>query len=59
MFKQYEWRIIIRVVLMFVTISIASYLLVQQLFLGEVILVPIILYQVIDFFKFQRKPRMK
>jgi len=55
MFKQYEWRIIIRVVLMFVTISIASYLLVQQLFLGEVILAPIILYQVIDFFKFHKK----
>src|SRR5437868_6316099 len=55
MFKQYEWRIIIRVVLMFVTISIASYLLVQQLFLGEIILAPIILYQIIDFFKFHKK----
>ena len=55
MFKQYEWRIIVRVVMMFITISISSYLLVKQLYLYEVILFPIIIYQVIDFFRFHKK----
>ena len=55
MFKQYEWRIIVRVVLMFLTISIASYLLVSGQYPYEIIIVPIIIFQVIDFFKFHKK----
>jgi len=55
MFKQYEWRIIIRVILMFITISIASYILVINQYLYEVIVFPVIIYQVIDFFKFHKK----
>lgn len=55
MFKQYEWRIIIRVALMFITISISSYLLVTGLYLYEVIVAPVILLQIIDFFKFHKK----
>jgi signal transduction histidine kinase len=55
MFKQYEWRIIVRVVLMFLTISIASYLLVTGQYPYEIIIIPIIILQVIDFFKFHKK----
>ncbi|CAN5144997.1 sensor histidine kinase [soil metagenome] len=55
MFKQYEWRIIIRVALMFITISISSYLLVTGLYLYEVIVAPVILLQIINFFKFHKK----
>jgi len=55
MFKQYEWRIIIRVILMFITISIASYILVINQYLYEVVVFPVIIYQVIDFFKFHKK----
>jgi len=45
----------IRVALMFVTISIASYLLVMKQYPYEIIVVPIIIFQVIDFFKFHKK----
>jgi nitrogen fixation/metabolism regulation signal transduction histidine kinase len=55
MFKQYEWRIIVKVALMFITISIASFLLSTQLYLAEIIVLPIIIYQLIDFFKFHKK----
>ncbi|WP_231402124.1 sensor histidine kinase [Panacibacter microcysteis] len=55
MFEQYEWRIVVRVVLMFFTISISSYLLVKGLYPYEIIVVPVIIYQVIDFFKFHKK----
>lgn len=55
MFKNYEWRIVLRVALMFTTLSMASYLLVNQWYLGEVVLIPIIFLQVIDFFKFHKK----
>lgn len=55
MFKQYEWRIIIRVALMFVTITGASLLLVTKQYPYELVVIPIIIAQIIDFFKFHKK----
>jgi len=59
MFKRNDWNIIIRVVLMFVTITGAAFLLVNQLYQFEIIAVPIIIYQVLDFFKFHKKAQME
>jgi two-component system nitrogen regulation sensor histidine kinase NtrY len=54
-FKKYEWRIIIRVLLLFITISSASLLLVKQLYGYLMLPIPIIIYQMVEFFRFQRK----
>lgn len=55
MFKRYQWNISFKVLMMFITISAAAYLLVNNLYHYEVIIVPVIIYQVLDFFKFHKK----
>ncbi len=55
--KRFEWSILTRVILMFITLSVCAFLLVKggNLYIYEVIVVPIIIYQVIDFFRFHKK----
>src|SRR5438067_5296455 len=59
MAKRYDWSILIRVVLMFVTLTGASFLLVKGLFLYEIIVLPIIFYQVVDFFNYHKKAQLE
>jgi len=59
-FKTTEWRIFIRVILLFLVLSTASFLLikgqyVKGLYVYLIILVPIIIYQLTDFYRFQKK----
>jgi nitrogen fixation/metabolism regulation signal transduction histidine kinase len=54
-FKKYEWRIVMRVLLLFGTLSVASFLLVKGWFVYLALAVPVIIYQVVEFYKFQRK----
>lgn len=54
-FKRYEWRIIWRVLLLFATLSIAAFLLVKEWYVYLLLALPVIIYQVIEFYKFQRK----
>ena len=54
-FKKYEWRIIIRVLLLFATLSAAAFLLANQLYIYLLIAFPVIIYQVIEFYRFQKK----
>src|SRR6266487_768309 len=55
MFKRYDWSIVIRIILMFITLTIASFLLVKGWLIYEVIAIPVIVYEVIDFFRFHKK----
>lgn len=61
MFKNYQWRILIRVTLLILTITIASYLFVSSilskssLYIYELIVLPVIVYQVFDFFQILKK----
>src|SRR3954462_5279367 len=59
MFKRYDWSILIRVILMFVTLTAASFLLVKGWFIYEVIAIPVIIYQVVDFFRFHKKAQQE
>lgn len=59
MLKRYDWSIIIRVVLLFISLTAASLLLVTQLFLYEIIVIPIIIYQVGDFFNYHKKAQQE
>jgi nitrogen fixation/metabolism regulation signal transduction histidine kinase len=54
-FKQFEWRIFIRVVLLFITLSAASFLLVKELYVYLLLVVPVIIYQLVDFYRFHKK----
>jgi two-component system nitrogen regulation sensor histidine kinase NtrY len=54
-FRRYEWNILFKVALMFITLTAASYVFVKELYVFEMILFPIIVLQVIDFFRFHKK----
>jgi len=54
-FKNFEWRILIRVVFLFITLSVTSFLVVKQWYVYLLLAVPVIIYQLIDIFRFQKK----
>ena len=54
-FKRYQERILIRVLLMFLTLSGASLLLVKGQYPYLASVVPIIIFQLVDFYNFHRK----
>ena len=56
-FKTTEWRIFIRVLFLFVTLSIGSFFFVKGTgyYVYLIILTPIIIYQLVDFYRFQKK----
>src|SRR5215813_193105 len=54
-FQRIEWRILLRVILLFITLSGTSFLVVKGLFIYLVIAGPVIIYQLIEFYRFQRK----
>lgn len=54
-FRRTEWRIFIRVFLLFITIGISCFLLLNGVFVYLVIMTPVIIYQLVDMYKFQKK----
>ncbi len=56
--KKFQWDILIRVIFLVITITIAAFLLVQQyvqpLYLYEIVMIPVICYQVYDFYRFHK-----
>ena len=54
-FKHFEWRILLRVLLLFITLTAASYFFVSKWYVYLLFLTPVIIYQVIEFYRFQRK----
>src|SRR6187455_687466 len=54
-FKQFEWRILIRILLLFITLSISSFFLVKELYVYLLIALPVIIYQIVDFYHFHKK----
>jgi len=54
-FKRYEWRLVLRVVLMFITLIVTSVLVVKDYYLFSIITVPLCIYEVIDLIRFQKK----
>lgn len=53
--KAFQWNILTRVVLLFLSLCAASFLLVQTLYFYLFLLSPVIIYQVIDFYRFHKK----
>lgn len=54
-FKNFEWRLLVRVFFLFAALFAAAYFLVSGWHLYIALLAPLIIYQVIDFFRFQQK----
>ena len=54
-YKRFEWRIIFQVIYLFVTLTVASFLLVKGRYELLVIMVPLIIYGVIAIYRFLRK----
>src|SRR6476620_10209999 len=54
-FKNFEWRILIRVLFLFITLSFASFLVVKQWYVYLLLAAPVIIYQLVDIFRFQKK----
>jgi two-component system nitrogen regulation sensor histidine kinase NtrY len=54
-FERYHGQILIRVLLMFMTLSIASFITVKGQFIYLTIAIPVIIFQLIDFYRFHKK----
>jgi nitrogen fixation/metabolism regulation signal transduction histidine kinase len=54
-YKKYEWRILLKVVFLLITLSAISFLSVKGWYVYLLIAVPVLIYQCIDIFRFQRK----
>ena len=57
MFRKYEWRLVVRVMLLFVTLSITSFILVKGKgwYVYFTLTLPLLVYELIDFFRFHKK----
>lgn len=57
MFRKYEWRLVVRVMLLFVTLSITSFILVKGKgwYVYFTLTIPLLVYELIDFFRFHKK----
>jgi two-component system, NtrC family, nitrogen regulation sensor histidine kinase NtrY len=53
--QNFQWRILLRVLLLFITLSAAAFFLVKQWHLLLALSSPIIFYQLIEFIRFQKK----
>ena len=51
MFKRYEWRLLIRIALLFAVMLIAAWLLVKALYMYAAITIPFLIYQLYDLYK--------
>src|SRR5688572_2298311 len=53
--KKIEWRILLRVLVLFVTLSVGSFLLVKGLYVYLIIVAPVIIYELAEFYRFHQK----
>lgn len=54
-FRRFGWNIFIRALLVFATLFLASLSVVKEWYMAELIIVPVIIFQFVDYYKFHRK----
>jgi signal transduction histidine kinase len=54
-FKRYEWRLLLRVLILFITLTATAVIAVQGMYLYMVIACPLLVYELIDMIRFQKK----
>src|SRR5690349_6691788 len=57
--KNYEWRILLRIIFLLITLTVVSFVIVKQLWVFLLIAVPVLIGQIIDLFKFQKKAQVE
>src|SRR6185295_424950 len=53
--KKFEWRILLRVFLLFITLTISAFILVKEQYVYLLLSIPVIIYQLVEFTRFQKK----
>lgn len=53
--KNFEWWIVLRVLLLLAVLTVAAFLVVQRHYVYLVLVLPVLIFQVAEFFRFQRK----
>ena len=54
-FNRYEWRLVLRVLIMFITITASSIFIVTELYYLLVITIPLVIFAIVDLIRFQKK----
>ncbi|MES2277643.1 MAG: HAMP domain-containing sensor histidine kinase [Bacteroidota bacterium] len=54
-YKRYEWRFVLRVMALFITLTAAAFIIVKGLFIYLVFAMPVIVYQMVELIRFQKK----
>ncbi|GAB3926793.1 sensor histidine kinase [Mucilaginibacter myungsuensis] len=54
-YKRYEWRLILRVIAIFMTITVAAFIVVKGVYIYLVFMAPLIAFQLVDLIRLQRK----
>jgi two-component system nitrogen regulation sensor histidine kinase NtrY len=54
-FKRYEWRLVLRVVLLFATLLLTSFIIVSGQYIYLFATVPVVVYELVDMIRFQQK----
>ncbi len=52
--RKFQWDILIRVICLMITITGGAFLLVKEYYVYEILVLPVIIYQVIDFYRFHK-----
>ncbi len=53
-FRKFQWDILLRVIFLVITITTGAWLLVSGFYIYDVIVLPVIVYQVYDFYRFHK-----
>lgn len=58
-FKRYEWRLILRVLALFVTLLAAAFILIKGLYIYLLIVLPVVIYALVDMIRFHKKAQQE
>jgi signal transduction histidine kinase len=54
-YKVFKWRILLRVFLLFLSLTVGAFLIVKEYYTFLLIVGPVIIYQVLEFYRYQEK----
>ena len=54
-FKNYQWQILWRVLLLFGMLCLAAFIIMKEMYMYGVFILPVLIFQVMDFYRFHRK----
>jgi two-component system, NtrC family, nitrogen regulation sensor histidine kinase NtrY len=58
-FKRYEWRLILRVLALFVTLLTMAFILLKGLYVYLLLVLPIVIYELVDMIRFNKKAQQE